>query len=276
MKRRFRTRIEANESNNTSKSEDSVRAVVWSLIKKYKEISIPLIIAIFTTYAHFWGYSYLKGKLRVVGLADLQLDISYLESIYQAALSFQGIIQGVLKLSNWIELWPLTTLLIIPFFMGIFKKSHSVSKKNFSLETKAKPPKSPGIAERIKIGTALTIVSAFGTSLVIYLIFAVVFVLWAFLSIPRMAGLEDGRGLVSKAICTSIVRDTVSYDRVVGCTRLVTESGKKLVGISIFRNEDYTVFVSNRASYLLNGKNKVLECAPVHIVESDSISPSDC
>lgn len=276
MKHRFRAHFKSTKNYSTSKDEESFKNIVWLLIKKYKEISIPLILATLTTYAHFWGYSYLKGKFRVVGLADLQLDISYLESIFQAALSFEGIISGMFKLTNWLELWPLTTLLIIPFLTKVFKTSHSISQNDFSLEKKVKKSHSEGLVERIKQGTAFSIISALGTSLAIYLLFVVLFILWAFLSIPKMAGLEDGKKLVLKAVCKSIDRESETRTRVVGCTRLETESGKKLVGVSIFRNKDYAVFVTNRASYLLNNKNKILECAPVHIVKSDSIEASDC
>ncbi|BDX07181.1 hypothetical protein [Planctobacterium marinum] len=86
------------DSNSTTTETPESTTNKLALLRN-TEVYIPLIAAVIATYVHFWGYAYLKGKLQMVGLGDIEIELSILESVYQASLSFKDIVNGMINAS---------------------------------------------------------------------------------------------------------------------------------------------------------------------------------
>ena len=115
-------------------------------MKKITQVGIPTktvswaaLIGFLTAYTHFFGYSFFKAKLEVVGFDNVKLSLSTEESLYYAieALSY-----AVFKIDNLVVLTQASSLLIgltvggffIPFILYGVKKLSLYKEFNPSLK----------------------------------------------------------------------------------------------------------------------------------------------
>ncbi|BDX07182.1 hypothetical protein [Planctobacterium marinum] len=95
------------------------------------------------------------------------------------------------------------------------------------------------------------------------------------LSIPRALGQESGKTYIEKAVCKDIPWSKLKQDRVVSCTRIETlnQSAQERElhrGVILFKNNQYTIMVTNQKSLLLNNQNRLIAWSEVFERENEN------
>lgn len=253
------------DSTSTTSEKPNKPITRFRLIK-HKEVLIPLITAVLATYIHFWGYAYLKGKLQMVGLGDIEIQLSILESVYQASLSFRDIVRGVIGIELSTVL--LTLVGVIAAFL-LYALMFSIGDfiGDFIKEKKKQEPinkdASNNIIKSMKTGTTMSFAVCAVFVFLVFLFFVFSSTSSLLLNIPRSIGQATGKALIENPVCKPVPWKEMEKDRLISCTRIRTQDGEQHSGVIIFKNNQYTILVSNQKSLLLGPQNKIIAWSEV-------------
>ena len=232
-----------------------------TLLFQNKEILLPLITAVIATYIHFWGYAYLKGKLQMVGLGDIEIELSILESVYQASFSFRDIVNGVIGVEQTTVLLVLAGMVIAflfytvsitlaDYFGGFIKPWQTARNSEAALNH--------SLLKSIRRGAkkSVDICAVYLALVFLFFIFAATSSL--LLNIPRAIGQATGESLIENPVCNSVPIEELSKNSNPPCTIMITDAQNEHTGIILFKNSQYTVLITNQKSILLDQQNKII------------------
>jgi len=252
-KQRLKRFIQKDKGNQVIKETAAV-----SLLSR-RELYIPLLLAFLATYAHFWGYGYLKGKLEIIGFKELEVDMTLLESIYQATRSLPRAMQHLIDL-GWLKI----VVIVLAIFAYIFVLAAlasftKLSKQQLAKKRKQKIEKDPNLAQSI-VKEALRITSkSVSKSFDVLCSFSLaILLLLLLLLVPQALGNLDAEKYVKDTICKPIDFENETQKRIKACTQLTPKGQDPISGRILFKNKELTVFVTGDVSYLLDYNNKVI------------------
>ena len=114
-----------------SETSDTAQASHFSITKLL--LLAGSLLGLPTAYVHFFGFSYLKGKLETLGFDYVDVDLSIQEGFYIAVEGFYPALISVLKLDFTLEpslfLVALIPILLVPLMFYLMQRFPSVVVK---------------------------------------------------------------------------------------------------------------------------------------------------
>ncbi len=229
---------------------------------------IAFIGGALATFNHFAGYSYLKGRLEGMGLGLREVEISPQEITFQTTLFLRDLHKKTLEDTESlfsIGIWPTVIFIIIGgiWLAIIFPKTKKdLPKVSENLDiTEAKP--SSKAKQWIKKTIAYPVMFGLGFyGLVLFLVTFLMYMAWGF-SMSYEYGLQRGKLDISSEVCIPLKQNDKDKRRLAGCTILLTNTNKQLIGKVIHKNKELTVMVTNTESLILNNKGSFVACSPI-------------
>lgn len=212
-----------------------------------------------TAYVHFFGFSYLKGKLETLGFDYVDVDLSIQEGFYIAVEGFYPALISVLKLDFTLDsklfLGLLIPILFVPIMFYLMQRFPSAIVK----------ASEKSIIERIFEGSktikgmflqmpvvGIYIGSVFLSIFIIFL--GIGLSIWLLAALGMGAGQAKGKEMFLEDVCmvASKTSDPSNYQ---SCRKIKTAAGQELEGRIIYRNDKYLYFITNDGAYeLTNGR----------------------
>ncbi len=264
------THIETLETNKSDskkiKTQKNKPSPLLSLVK-YSSIG-----AILTTYSHFFGFSFLKGKLEGAGFPFSNIDPNVNETLHQAAaataISLNALVKAITKgelLKLGISYGALSTISVLLILILIFLNERFLMKYNISGSDIVKMKSWPNWIKII----SLVGISGISGFLLPYIAIILLFVAIAFGWLGLTFGEQLGQNQINKAIADEICHqlDWSSYKRDVamGCTTITLSDGSELHGASLFEDLNQQYFITNYGSYRLDNHLNILSYNCFHV-----------
>lgn len=240
-----------------------------SSTKSTTSFSIPRILLLIgsllgfpTAYIHFYGFSYLKGKLGGLGFDYVDVNPSIQEGVYLALEGAVPIIESASKykyltFDNDILIIMVIPAVIIPIMFYLIQRYIQVivDKSNKPLfevffegcqSLKGMFLQMPLIA--LLVGGAYVIFSVAVMSLIL--------IVWLMAAQGINVGHAEGKRISLDGVCINpqTLEDPSTYQ---SCRKVKTAAGQELTGRIIYRNDDYMYFVTNDGAYELTNKREV-------------------
>lgn len=239
----------------------SKEAPAVSLFSK-RELYIPLVAALVTTYIHFWGYAYLKGKLEKVGFDGLEIELTLLESIYQSALSLANIFVSITKTDASLFLATIVGLVIYVYLLNFL--NHLTNEQSSQEKRQTKIIEQSGSLLRLRNAFFKINHKSLTQLALIILGSFLILCLLILLTIPYGFGSHHAEEYIKAKRCTHFYWDEVKAERIKGCTKLTLKNQDTISGEVIFKNKELTVFTTGDVSYLLDSSNNIIATTHFH------------
>lgn len=223
---------------------------------------IGSLLGLPTAYIHFYGFSYLKGKLDGLGFDYVDVNLSIQEGVYLALEGAIPIIESASKykyltFDNNILIMMVIPAVIIPIMFYLIQRYIQVivDKSNKPLfevffegcqSLKGMFLQMPLIA--FLVGGAYVIFSVAVMSLIL--------IVWVMAAQGINVGHKEGKRISLEGVCVApkTLEDSSTYQY---CRKIKTAAGQELIGRIIYRNDDYMYFVTNDGAYELTIKREV-------------------
>lgn len=223
---------------------------------------IGSLLGLPTAYIHFYGFSYLKGKLGGLGFDYVDVNLSIQEGVYMALEGSAPLVLNAVKyeyltFDNNILIIMLIPAIIVPIMFYLTQRYIQVivDKPNKPLfevffegcqSLKGMFLQMPLIA--LLVGGAYVIFSVAVMSLIL--------IVWVMAAQGIDVGHKEGKRLSVEGVCAApkTLDDPSTYQ---SCRKIKTAAGKELTGRIIYRNNDYMYFVTNAGAYELTNKREV-------------------
>ncbi|MFT4908396.1 MAG: hypothetical protein ACI978_002487 [Oleispira sp.] len=214
-----------------------------------------------TAYVHFFGFSYLKGKLETLGFDYVDVDLSIQEGFYIAVEGFYPALISVLKLDFTLKpnlfLAVLIPILLVPLMFYLMQRFPSVVVKASeqsiieSVFYRSKTIKGMFLQ--------MPVVGAYIGSVflgILVLLLGVGLSIWLLAALGMAAGQAKGKEIFLENVCmdASKTSDPNNYQ---SCRKIKTSAGLELEGRIIYRNDKYLYFITNNGAYELTNSREV-------------------
>lgn len=224
-------------------------------------ILIGSLLGLPTAYVHFFGFSYLKGKLEALGFDYVDVDLSIQEGFYIAVEGFYPALISVLKLDFTLEpnlfLVVLIPILLVPLMFYLMQRFSSVI---------VKASEQP-IIERVFYGSQtikgmilqMPVVGVYIGSvfLSIFILFlGIGLSIWLLAALGMGAGQAKGKDIFLENVCMDASKTSDPYNYQ-SCRKIKTAAGRELKGRIIYRNDKYLYLITNDGAYELTNKREV-------------------
>lgn len=242
-----------------SETNDTVQASNFSITKLL--LLAGSLLGLPTAYVHFFGFSYLKGKLEILGFDYVYVDLSIQEGFYIAVEEFYPALISVLKLDFTLEpslfLVVLIPILLVPLMFYLMQRFPSVVVK----------ASEQSLIERVFYGSKtikgmflqMPVVGAYIGSVflgILVLLLGVGLSIWLLAALGMAAGQAKGKEIFLDNVCmdASKTSDPSNYQ---SCRKIKTAAGLELEGRIIYRNDKYLYFITNTGAYELTNSREV-------------------
>lgn len=237
--------------------------------KPTTSFSIPRILLLIgsllgfpTAYIHFYGFSYLKGKLGGLGFDYVDVNLSLQEGVYMALEGAMPMIESASKYkyltfdNNILVMMAIPAVILPVMFYLVQRYIHVIVDK---------PNKSLGemLFEGCKSLKGMFLQMPLIASLVggAYVIFSVavmslILIVWVMAAKGISVGHAEGKRISLEGVCINpqSSEDPSTYQ---SCRKIITAAGEELTGRVVYRNDDYMYFVTNGGAYELTNKREV-------------------
>jgi hypothetical protein len=247
------------KQNMGSEINDTAQASNFSIARTL--ILIGSLLGLPTAYVHFFGFSYLKGKLETLGFDYVDVDLSIQEGFYIAVEGFYPALISVLKLDFTLDLkffiGLLVLIVLVPIMFYLMQKFPSVI---------VKASEQP-IIERVFYGSKtikgmLLQVPVLGVYIgsvflgIFVLLLGIGLSIWLLAALGMGAGQAKGKEMFLENVCmdASKTSDPHNYQ---SCRKIKTTEGQELEGRIIYRNDKYLYFITNDGAYELTNSREV-------------------
>ena len=239
-----------------------------SLLKWSQRIGALAVVA------HFFGFAYLKGTIKGVGLGDYSITIGLHDGLFLSAKAIAEIFSnirgwdGYLKLVS--EMFSPKQLIVYAgasFLAGVVVKIFDKGSKKDGEEKEA------GIIDRFRdrsnrilqswvgpfvlafIGPALYFVIQHLAIAIFVMMLAMIVV---FLSVGYVIGASQGEELIQNHVCVPLEREVDSDLTVPSCTRYIDFKGEEHVGKLLYGSSSETIFITNDAALVFDSDRKIV------------------
>ena len=245
-------------------------------------ITLSGIAAAVTTYSHFFGYSFIKGKLAAIGYGNASISPSLDESLYQLADALILFVSSFFTNGfTWETFYQALLFGAITFFLILVFGYRRVIKN--ILGSFQKDGNNQNYLGKFK-GFWLAVIGFFFGAAIPYLgIIFVTFILsvsWLMLSIGGMLGAK----YISLQIDDGVCKNTVEVDwkkypgnYTLGCVQINTgkNNSKPLYGNIIFSDKEKTYFLTSDTAFELDKNRKILSSVAIRkrlVKETSSVN----
>jgi hypothetical protein len=223
---------------------------------------IGSLLGLPTAYVHFFGFSYLKGKLEALGVDYVDVDLSIQEGFYIAVEGFYPAIKNALKFEYLnveasIVVVLIITIALIPLIFHLMQKfSSSIIKVN-----------EQPIIERVFYGSKtikgmflqMPVVGMYIGSVflcMLLMLLGIVLSIWLMAALGMAVGQDRGKEIFLENVCVD-ARKTSDPHNYQSCRKIKTAEGQELEGRIIYRNDKYLYFITNDGAYELTNSREV-------------------
>ena len=243
----------------------------------------PLVVSATVAYTHFFGYSYLKGKLHGAGFSNPEIDISVQESVLQTANGLIQILSRIIHNDHLLWFILKESLAIGSLVAAWVAVISLVLRPLLFFHRKLLDIKLP-IGQSIKDQTLDNLVTIKNTALVSTTAFfastlSVVFgiltfiaglsAIWFIMHFGYIIGQFVGNELTEDLVCD--VRDWGEQEnRRLGCDVINTKDGSSITGLRVYKSKQTIYFLANAGAYELNTEGKILHFRPIHTRSNQS------
>lgn len=262
---------ESQASAKTTKGPVSAEQKRPSLVTWVK---VSSVIAFVTTYAHFFGYSFVKGKILAAGFHSSNVELHVDETLYQAsagtAVGIGATLRSVLLNDTLAYLSGLFSL-----FAAILVVLHFATP---ALQRKLGPHVDTVATWRgkftlwVKIPASIIFASIFAfvlPYLSVMLVLAAVIAGWAGLTAGERLGADHVNDLKQTGVCKALDWSEHEDDLVTGCTHIKLADKSSLRGRFLYLDKSQSYFLTNHGSYHLDVKREVMSATCYHKQPSD-------
>ncbi|MCV2883432.1 hypothetical protein OE749_01810 [Aestuariibacter sp. AA17] len=229
---------------------------------------LAFIGGMLVTFNHFAGYSYLKGRFEGMGLGLREIEISQQEITFQTTLFLRDLHQKTLEDTESLftmGLWPTLVFIILGgIWLAIIfpkaKKERPEAAPKLDVAESNPSNKAKQWFKKIIAYPAMFALGFYG--LVLFLVTFLMYLAWGF-SMSYEYGLQRGKMDIGNEVCISLELSDEKKGRFAGCSILVTNTNKQLVGKVIHKNKELTVMVTNTESLILDNKGSFVACSPI-------------
>lgn len=274
--------VENQDSNNgsdlekeISKSQPNETPIVKEKRSFHSMIKWSVVFAFITTYTHFFGFSFVKGKLQAAGFysSDISLDVN--ETLHEAAAATQVGLFAIAKHFFSEENFQTALVLFISLPTGfLIVANWSLLVKLFSFVTVDGSNFQNKYVSPLKKLTASILLGGIGFALpyliTMIMVFAVSMV-WLGMSIGQNLGEMHTELSITNKVCKPLSEAKGSVAR--ECMIVQLNDGSILSGHVLHQEKDQLFFLTNNGSYLLNDNLVVQYSACIHRKVEKEIVP---
>ena len=267
----------------TDKSPSNEAASVAQKRPFYSMIKWSFLFAAATTYTHFFGFSFVKGKLQAAGFysSDISLDVN--ETLHEAAAATQMGLYSIAKhffsdenLQTAIVLaisLPVAYLILIGLlhpekFKGIDKVKGVVQKIKSKFCNKY-----IGAIKRTLISAMLAVIGFILPYFVAMAMVTLISILWLGMSMGQNLGETYTKGLIEEKVCKLF--SEAKADILQECMVMQLADGSVLSGRILHQEQAKLFFLTNNGSYQINDKLEVQYSSCIHRVKEEKKLPSE-
>ncbi len=242
-----------------------------------------VVLAFITTYTHFFGFSFVKGKLQAAGFysSDISLDVN--ETLHEAAAATYKGLDSIAKSFFSYETFQTAIFLAVMlpsaflFIIGLryLEKTSRLEKANNIVQSvKAKFQKKYVEAVKHTLVTAmLAIVGLMLPYLSVMLIVTVISIAWLGMSLGQNLGEAYTKELIEKKVCKPLSEAKEDIYR--SCMAIQLADGSVLSGRILHQDQSQLFFLTNDGSYQINENLEVLYSACIHRVKEAKGPPPE-
>jgi hypothetical protein len=267
----------------TGKSQSSEKPAVKEKRSFHLMIKWSVVLAFITTYTHFFGFSFVKGKLQAAGFysSDISLDVN--ETLHEAAAATYKGLDSIAKSFFSYETFQTAIFLAVMlpsvflFVIGLryLEKTSRIEKaSNVVQSVKAKiKNKYVKVVKNTLVTTMLAAVGLMLPYLSVMLIVTVISIAWLGMSLGQNLGEAYTKDLIEKKVCKPL--SEAKADIVRSCMAIQLADGSVLSGRILHQDQSQLFFLTNNGSYLINENLEVHYSACIHRVKEAMGSPSE-
>lgn len=246
-------------------------------------IKWSFVFAFITTYTHFFGFSFVKGKLQAAGFysSDISLDVN--ETLHEAAAATYTGMGSVAKHFFSEENFKTAIVLAVSlpvtylFLLGLKylksvgglkrpRKAVEYIKLNFI-------DKYIAVIKSVVIPFLLAIVGFFLPYIASMIIVTLISVLWLGMTLGQNLGEAYTEALIESKVCKPL--SEVKTDIVRGCMAMQLADGSVLSGRILHQDQSTLFFLTNNGSYQINENLEVQYSSCIHRVKEVMGPPSE-
>lgn len=229
-------------------------------------IKWSVVFAFITAYTHFFGFSFVKGKLQAAGFysSDLSLDVN--ETLHEAAAATQVGLFAIAKHFFSAENFQTALVLFISFPVGfLIAINWSLLAKLFDFVAVGQSKLQSKYISPLKKLIVSILLGGIGFALpylVTMIMVFVVSIVWLGMSIGQNLGEMHTKLLINNKVCKPLSEAKGNVARECMIVRL--SDGSILSGHILHQEKDRLFFLTNNGSYLLNDNLVVQYSACIH------------
>lgn len=266
-----------------NKSPPSEKPAVEEKRPFHLMIKWSVVLAFITTYTHFFGFSFVKGKLQAAGFysSDISLDVN--ETLHEAAAATYTGMGSVAKHFFSYENYKTAIVLAISLPVGYLillglrylddvgglekpRKVVEYIKLNFI-------DKYIVLIKTVVIPFLLSIVGFCLPYIVSMVMVTLISVLWIGMTLGQNLGEAYTQALIESKVCKPL--SEVKTDIIRGCMAMQLADGSVLSGRILHQDQSTLFFLTNNGSYQINDKLKVQYSSCIHRVKEAEGPPSE-
>lgn len=246
-------------------------------------IKWSLVFAAITTYTHFFGFSFVKGKLQAAGFysSDISLDVN--ETLHEAAAATQMGLYSIAKhffsdevLQTAIVLavsLPCAYLIIVG--LPILESVKGIEKVNGVVQGLKSKLRGGfiGFIKKSLISAILSFTGFILPYLVAMAVVTLISLLWLGMSLGQNLGETYTQNLIEKKVCKPFSEAKTDIFR--GCMAMQLADGSVLSGRILHQEKSKLFFLTNNGTYQINDKLEVQYSSCIHRVKEAEGPPSE-
>ncbi len=268
---------------DANKSPPSEKPAVKEKRPFHLMIKWSVVLAFITTYTHFFGFSFVKGKLQAAGFysSDISLDVN--ETLHEAAAATYTGMGSVAKHFFSYENYKTAIVLAISLPVGYLillglrylddvgglekpRKAVEYIKLNFI-------DKYIVLIKTVVIPFLLSIVGFFLPYIASMVVVTLISVLWLGMTLGQNLGEAYTQALIESKVCKPL--SEAKTDIIRGCMAMQLADGSVLSGRILHQDQSTLFFLTNNGSYQINDKLKVQYSSCIHRVKEAEGPPSE-